>query len=229
MICPNCKKEVPDGTKFCIYCGAAIGDGAQVQSTPAGTQFAGLENQSERQAQSVQAPQAQYASQGQAAPASQQTTDNGKRTKKLNTILIICVVVLLIVVAVVVTVLVMSHSKQKEALAPTDVPSTQAQQYIPAAPQTDNSNNSVVIQQPNNPVDPYNAMTQFTEKGGRSYVTLRSAPSQDSKEVTKIPVGEIVSVESEPEEDRANNIHYCYISYEGYHGWVRSGFLTTNY
>lgn len=33
MICPNCKKEIPDGTKFCTYCGAKLED-ASAQPAP---------------------------------------------------------------------------------------------------------------------------------------------------------------------------------------------------
>lgn len=234
MICPNCKKEVPDGTKFCIYCGAAVGDAPQVQSTPAGTQTAGLDSQSEPQTQPVQptpAPQAQFSAQtqpvGQAAPAAQQPTDNGKRTKKLNTVLIICLVVLLIVVAVVVTVLVMSHSKKEEAVTvpASSAVTAQVQGTPETAPVKDNS--SVV--EPSDWITPYQATAMYnarnTEKTPRSYVTLRSAPSHDSAEITKIPNGSAITVRSDAGYDSVHNIHYNFVDYGNYSGWVRTDFI----
>lgn len=234
MICPNCKKEVPDGTKFCIYCGAAVGDESQVQSTPAGTQpiqqpqpapQAQYAAQAQPKGQAAPTPQQPSASQGQ--PASQQQTDNGKRTKKLNTVLIICLVVLLIVVAVVVTVLVMSHSKKEETAA---VPASSAvTAQVQESPATAPVKHDSSIVEPSDWITPYEATAMYnargTESKPRSYVTLRSAPSRDSAEVTKIPNGSAITVRSDAGYDPVHNIHYNYVDYGNYSGWVRTDFI----
>jgi phage shock protein PspC (stress-responsive transcriptional regulator) len=37
MICPNCQKEIADGSKFCYNCGARLAGDAQPAATPAST------------------------------------------------------------------------------------------------------------------------------------------------------------------------------------------------
>ena len=37
MFCPNCGKEIPDGSKFCPYCGAKLEGNVTSQSSPKGS------------------------------------------------------------------------------------------------------------------------------------------------------------------------------------------------
>ena len=69
----------------------------------------------------------------------------------------------------------------------------------------------------------YNARN--TEKTPRSYVTLRSAPSRDSAEITKIPNGSAITVRSDAGYDSVHNIHYNFVDYGNYSGWVRTDFI----
>lgn len=203
MICPNCKKEIPDGTKFCTYCGAKLED-ASAQPAP--------------QPQPAQAPAAQPAQQPQ--PAAQQPAPQ-KNNKKLNTILIIVIVALLVIVAVVVTILVMSHSSKNQAAQVSETTAVSQVQETQAQPTRDSGS----VQEPKNYVPAYTGYAYFSESSGRTWSRLRSAPRKDSTEVARIPDGAQVTVLSDQEYDSVNNIYYVYVQYKGYHGWMRADFI----
>lgn len=210
MICPNCKKEIPDGTKFCTYCGAKVTE----ESAPA-------QEPTTHPAQATQRPAPQPAPAPQTQPAAPQQPAPEKN-KKLNTVLIIVIVALLVIVAVVVTILVMSHSNKNQTAQVSETTTSVSQMQETQAQATRDSGS---VQEPKNYVPAYTGYAYFSERSGRTWSRLRSAPRKNSTEVARIPDGAQVTVLSDQEYDSANNIYYVYVQYKGYHGWMRADFI----
>ena len=71
MICPNCRRETPDGMAFCFNCGAKLAAPSQVQQAQQQAQAAQQQAQQQAQAAQQQAQEAQRQAQEQARLAAE--------------------------------------------------------------------------------------------------------------------------------------------------------------